>query len=195
MVVVLCESVCLVAYVLQEFFSGVVCGELEGVFVAVYVDKLLFFCDRCEQGHWSVHFYKGLFCGVELAEASVDEYDIGPKLFALKGMGVSSCDDFFNAGVIVDAGDGLDLESSVSAFERFSVNELHERAYGLLAGDVCDIDAFYYAYRFFGVEYLLQFFQCLGGVSCEDLGLDIGFYGSSFAEALYQAYSIAVHGG
>ena len=78
---------------------------------------------------------------MQLANSAVDEDHVRPQLLALHSAAVSAGNDFPQAGVVVDAGDGLDAEPAVAALEGPAVDELHHRANGLAAADVGDIEA------------------------------------------------------
>ena len=193
--VVLGEAVGFVADVLEEFADGIVGGEADFFVMAVEIENFFFFGDGHQAGHGGIHFPEGFFGGVELAETAVDEDDIGPEFLPRHCPLVAAGDDFFEAGVVVDAGDGFDLKASVAVFEGLAVDELDHRADGFRAGQMGDVKAFDDADGLVGLEQGLQFGQGLGGIGGEGFRLDVFIDGAAFVEIFDQADSVAALGG
>jgi len=84
---------------------------------------------------------------IRSGQSSSPRDQVGPEFLASEGVFVSSFDDFCDHGVIIDLFYGLYFESSIAAFERFSVDEFDEGSDGLLAGDVGDVYSLYDADR------------------------------------------------
>ena len=76
-VIVLGEAMGFVADVLEEAQAGVVAGEADGFGASLGVDEFFFFGEGDDHGGFDVHGFEDVHGGVELAEAAVDQDDIG----------------------------------------------------------------------------------------------------------------------
>ncbi len=197
MVVTLAEAVGFVADVLEEFEAGVGAGEFDGAFARLDVDFFFALGEGDHHGGADVHLVEGVLGGVELAEAAVDEDDVGVEFAVVAGVAVAAGDDFLDGFVVIDAGDGFDAEAAVAVFEGAAVDEADEGADGGFALEVGDVDAFDAADGFGEVENFLQGFQAGAVVLEEDFGLD-GFvwsHAGAFGEGAEGFDLIAERGG
>lgn len=122
-VVVLGEAVGFVADVLEEAQAGVVAGEADGFGAGLGVDEFFLFGEGDDHGGFDVHGFEDVHGGVELAEAAVDEDDVGEEFVAGAGFAVSAGDDFLDAEVVVVALAVLYFVAAIGIFEGDAVDE------------------------------------------------------------------------
>lgn len=175
-VVALAEAVGFVADMLKEFKGGIGAGEFDGGGAGLDVDFFLALGEGDHHRGAYIHFGEGGLSGMKLAEAAVDEDDVGIEFLIDASVTVAAGDDFLDGFVIVDAGDGFDTEAAVAVFERSAIDEADEGTNGGFALEVGDVDTFDAADRFRKLEEFLQAFEAGAVVLEEDFGLD-GFIG------------------
>ncbi len=138
--VVLGEAVGFVAEILQQFEAHVVAGEAEGGGFGLDVEQFFFLGERNDHGGFDVHGGEDFHGRVELAEAAVDEDDVGIKLVARAGFAIAARDHFLNRKVVVVAQIVLDLVAAIGVFEGHAVDEADFGADGFAALKMGDVD-------------------------------------------------------
>ena len=79
--------------------------------------------------------------GADLAEAAVDDDELGEGPMLLVQAGVATADHFLHRAEVVVTFEGLDLEATVAGFVGLAVDEAHHRRHGERARDMRDIEA------------------------------------------------------
>ena len=115
--VVLCESVGFVAHVLEQSQCEGIAAQADGFFLAGEEDFFVLFGQGDQDRGSQIAVAKGGQSGIELAFSAIDHEQIGEGFFLVGHPTESSCDDFVDRAVIVDAFDSLDFVAAVSGFE------------------------------------------------------------------------------
>ncbi len=136
------EAVAFVADFLDDVEDGAAAVEDDGVvFLSVDVDDLFAFGDGGEGLSGEADLFERVGCGVELAEAAVDEHQRGHRFVVFLEALVSAVDDLAHGGEVVDAGDGFDLELAVVGLLHGALFPDDHGGYGFGPLDVGDVEA------------------------------------------------------
>ena len=189
------EAVGFVADVLEEAEGGVAARQGEGLVAAGEEEGFPAFGEGEEEGRFAGHLAEGVLGGVELAEAAVDEDEVGVDLLAVGGLAVAAAEDLLDHGVIVEAGDLADAEAAVAGLEGPSVDEADEAADGLAAHDVSDVHTLNDAEGLVELEEAGEAFESGGDIELKDFGLDVFIDFAAVVEGLEGLELVAEAGG
>ena len=114
-----------------------------------------------------------------MADAAVDEDDIGVEFLACAGVAVAAGEDFSHGLVVVvgaaawEVGEGVDFEAAVFLFEWAAVDEADFAADGFAALEMGDVEALDTADWGGEIESAGQGLAALEGVDVADLGFGL----------------------
>ena len=132
-----------VADELDELENGRMAVELNRVlFLAEDVEDFLAFGDGGQGLIDDAERFEGLGCGVELADAAVDQDQAGQGFVLVAQAAIAAGDGLVNAGEIVVAGNVADDEFAVLALAQLAVFPHHHGSHFIRALNVRDVEAF-----------------------------------------------------
>ena len=127
MVVMLGETVGFVTDVLQQLSHGV-CRRQANLFAhPVDVKNLFPFGNGHQRGHRGIHLGKRLLGGMKLPQPAVNQHHIRPQFLARHRPLIPPGHNLLQAGIIIHAGNRLDLEPPIAVLKRLAVDKLHHR--------------------------------------------------------------------
>jgi len=115
-------------------------------------DRLLTLGEADERRRGEAMLLEGREGGADLAEAAVDDDELGERPVLLVQARVTSSDHFLHRAEVVVALEGLDLEAAVARLVGLAVDEADHRRDGERAGDVRDVEALRRGRRSFEAE-------------------------------------------
>ena len=122
-------------------------------FAAVGEDNRLFSLGEADQRRRDeVVFLEGRERGADLAEAAVDDHELGEGAVFFVQAGIATADYLLHRAEVIIAFEGLDLEATVAGLVCLAVDEAHHRRHGERARDVRDVEALRRGGRTFEAE-------------------------------------------
>ena len=190
--VVLGETVGFVPDRLEQAQGGIVAFKADGVGFSEQEKCFFLFGKRHQNRRFTGHLPKSVTGGVELAQAAVNQDQVGENFFTFTG---PAAKHLGNHGVIVNPADFSDAESSVALLEGAAVNEADQGTHCFGALNVGDVHAFDNADFVRAVEQLFEFFQTLAGIDLEKFGLNVFINPATIGQTFQRGNFIAAPGG
>ena len=190
------KAVGFITDLLHEVEDGGAAVEDYGVvLLALDVDDLFLLRDGGEGLEGDAQFGQGVCCGVELAEAAIDQDEGRERLLVVLQALVAAMDDLTHAGEVVYTADGFDLEFAVVGLLHGAVFPDDHGGYGFGTLDVGDVEALDAAGEFFEGEGFLQGFLDRVDAGLEDAeALVVGLAGV-LADKIDEGSLVAALGG
>ena len=100
----------------------------------------MFFCNRCDVRQRRLHLFEGVAGGVQMSQPAVYQHQVRPQLFARQRILIPSLYHLGYHRVIIAALYRFYSEAPVAVFEWPAVDKFNQRADGLGAGYIGNVN-------------------------------------------------------